>query len=129
MMRSALAVAVLTAGFSVQGAQAADDCSRAALSYYCTGVTIALSQATRTSDLAAALKTMAGSYGRKAKRLPYKKLQAKYQAAGVDDASKSIDPDVMHRLLATCVSADATEVSKFMRTTSVDCPAQVETTE
>jgi hypothetical protein len=124
MMRSALAVAVLIAAFGVKGAQAADDCGRAALNYYCTGVTLALSQATETSDLAAALKTMAGSYGKKAKRLSYKNLQAKYQSAGVEDASKSTDPDVMQRLLAICVKADETAVGQFMRTTGVDCLAK-----
>jgi hypothetical protein len=123
MMRSAVAVAVLMASLVVEDAGAANDCSAAALNYYCTGVTIALSQATEIPDLASALKSKAASYGKKAGHLRHKELGEKYQRKGVEDAADSTNPNVMQRLLATCVSGDQAAVDEFISKTRGDCTA------
>ena len=126
-MRTAVAVATLMTSLLIHGtgARAAGDCSTAALSYYCTGVTIAMSQATH-APLNAALLTKAAGYGKSAERLGYKELREKYQTAGAEDTANASDSDKMKGLVATCVSGDQTAIAAFMRKTTRDCPSDTE---
>jgi hypothetical protein len=123
-MRSTLAVMVLIAMLEIGGAKAASDCAAAALNYYCTGVTIALSQATQTPDLASVLQSKAASFGQKAKSLGHKNLGEKYQRKGVEDAAKSTDLDIMQRLLTMCVTGDQAKIDEFISKTRSDCGAR-----
>ena len=70
ILRVVVAVTFLTAGLTLYGAEAraAGDCSTAALSYYCLGVTVAMSQATK-GPLATVLLDKAARPGKKCRAL------------------------------------------------------------
>ena len=122
MLRGVVAVTLLTAGLTIYGAEvrAAGDCSTAALSYYCLGVTVAMSQATK-GPLAAVLLDKAASHGKNAARLGHLKLREKYQTAGVEDTAKATGSDKMKHLVVTCVSGDRAAIASFVQKAKRDC--------
>lgn len=98
-------------------------CETAALNFYCTGVTMALSGGAEKSspDLSTALKVKSSEYGKASRKDGYASLSQKYLTLGVQDASKSTDAKIMKRLLGICVDSEEKLVATFVSSAATDC--------